>query len=95
MTERDNRAPISNRRTGLSQIQAVTDPATDDLDNDQVRRWAEVIVNGDTSDISHLTAGNRQRIEAEVRRRLRIRLMRLVARAVAQDILADKPHDGA
>lgn len=94
MTERDNRAPIPNRRGGLPHTQAVTDPASETLDRDQVQRWAMVIVNDDTTDISHFTADNRDRIEAEARRLLRRRLMQLIARTIAQDIVAGKPHDG-
>lgn len=94
MTERDNRAPTSNRRGGLPPRQAVTDPTREDLNNDQVRRWAKLIAEGDASPIAHLSADNRDRIESEIRRLLRQRLIRLVARTIAQDIVAGQNHDG-
>lgn len=95
MTERDNRAPITDRRGGLSQQQAVTDPAIDELDNEQVQRWAKLIVEGDESSLAHLSADNRERIESDVRRQLRARLMRMIARTIAQDIMAEQSQHGA
>lgn len=94
MNERDQCAPIPDGRGGLSNRPAVTNPATDDLDNGQIRRWAEVIVNSDTSNINHFTIGNRRRIEAEARRLLQQRLMSLVARTIAQEITAGKTRYG-
>ena len=94
MSDLNTPPPSGGGYDGLPDRDAVIDPAIDELDNDQVRRWAKLIVEGDESSIAHLTADNRDRIESDVRRQLRARLMRMIARTIAQDIVAEQNHDG-
>lgn len=58
-------------------------PPTGGLSDDQVARWADLIAagRGDLSD--DLSPEDRQRLMAAVRQRLRDRLVRLIAQAIA------------
>ena len=94
MNDLNTPPPSGGGYDGRPPREALIDPAIDELDRDQVRRWAEVIANGDTSSINHFTPGNRDRIEAEARRVLRSRLMRLIARTIAQDIVRGNSSTG-
>jgi hypothetical protein len=53
------------------------------VSDDQVARWADLIADGRGDLPDDLSPGERQRLLAAVRQRLRGRLVRLVARAVA------------
>ena len=94
MSDLNTPPPSGGGYDGRPDREAVIDPAIDELDNEQVRRWAKLIVGGDEASIAHLSADNRDRIESDVRRQLRARLMRMIARTIAQDILAEHNHDG-
>ena len=94
MHKRDNCAPAPSGRQKQPSRRLVTDPAHDDLDQDQVRRWAEGIVQSDTP-IAHFSPRNRHLVEAEVRALLRERMLRLVAKAIAHDIVMADKSDGA
>src|SRR5437870_5391640 len=52
---------------------------------DQIQRWAARIAEGEGEFPEELSALDRERLAAEVRRRLRARLLTLIARAIAQD----------
>jgi len=93
MHKRDISVPTENGRNTRPSREFVTDPASDELDDDQVRRWAEVIVKSSES-ITHFSACNRRRVEAEVRRILRQRLLRFIARTIAHDIVTAKDTTG-
>jgi hypothetical protein len=54
-----------------------------DLKDDQVARWAELIADGRDTFPDGLPSPQRERLLAAVRQRLRGRLVRLIARAIA------------
>lgn len=53
------------------------------LSQDQVERWAALIADGRDEAPQDLVEVDRERLHAEVRRQLRDRMVRLVARAIA------------
>jgi hypothetical protein len=61
-------------------------PTAGSLTNDQVRRWAGLIAEGQDEFPKELAAADGQRLLTEVRSRLRDRLLDLVARAAATHI---------
>jgi len=67
------------------------------LTPDQIQRWAALIADGAGEFPQELPAPDRDRLVGEVRRRLRARLITLVARAIAQDLYRRKRgrDDGA
>jgi hypothetical protein len=58
-------------------------PAAPGLGADQVARWADLIAEGRDAFPEGLPAPDHERLLAAVRRRLRDRLVRLIARAIA------------
>lgn len=56
---------------------------TGGLSGDQVARWADLIADGRGDLSDDLSSEDRQRLLAAVRQRLRDRLVRLIARAIA------------
>lgn len=64
------------------------------LSPDQIQRWAALIAEGASEFPQELSAPDRDRLVAEVRHRLRVRLVTLVAKAIAQDLYRRKQgHD--
>lgn len=68
-----------------SQRNPTSPPAapTGGLSDDQVARWADLIADGRGDLPDDLSPEDRQRLLAAVRQRLRDRLVRLIARAIA------------
>jgi hypothetical protein len=59
------------------------------LSRNQVCQWAELIADGRGEFPAELPPPERDRIAAEVRRRLRDRLLRFIARQIARDLGRD------
>ena len=53
---------------------------------EQIQRWAALVADGGGEFPAELEAPDRERLAVEVRRRLRARLVTLVARAIARDL---------
>ena len=68
------------------------DASASRLGDDEIGRLAEMIADGRCELPDDLPATDRQKLEAEVRRRLRERLIRLIARAIAQHLRRDAGH---
>jgi hypothetical protein len=62
------------------------DTSASRLSDDQIDRLAAMIANGCCEWPTHFPARESQRLQVEVRSRLRHRLIRLVARAIALDV---------
>jgi hypothetical protein len=66
--------------------------STGGLSDDQVARWADLIADGRGDLPGDLSPGDRPRLLAAVRQRLRDRLVRLVARAIAERLHRQGGH---
>jgi len=64
------------------------------LSRDQVRRWASLIASGETEFPADLASADRELLLRESRKRLRVRLVRLIARAIALDIQSGRGQGG-
>ena len=64
-------------------------PARGGQSLDQVRLWADLIADGRSEFPADLSALERDRLAAEVRRRLRDRLLRFLGRQIARDLGRD------
>ena len=60
-----------------------------ELSREQIERWAERIADGRDKFPEELSGSNRDRLSSEVRRRLRNRLIHLIARAIAANLRRD------
>jgi hypothetical protein len=66
--------------------QAPTTAAASALTEEQVSRWADLIAEGQDAFPDKLPAADSNRLAAAVRKRLRNRLVRFIARAIAAEI---------
>jgi hypothetical protein len=64
-------------------------PGLHGLTDDQVSRWADLIADGRDDLPDGLPAQDRERLAEAVRRRLRDRMLRLIARAIAARLRRD------
>jgi hypothetical protein len=76
------RLPPADRAPG-------TDNASPRLSDDQLGRLAELIADGRCQPPEDLPPADRRRLQVEVRLRLRARLVRLIARAIAHHLRRD------
>ncbi len=84
------RPPCSRIQSGPIVDIAGSTPApaaiSEALSADQIDCWAELIAAGRDEVPAHLAIADRERLKAAVRHRLRDRLVRLVARAIAMNL---------
>jgi len=70
------------------------DSASLTLTRDQVTLWADRIASGQDEFPTDLLDPDRSALAHEVREKLRLRLMRLVARAIAKQLVSGPPKEG-
>lgn len=80
--------PQTNCSASLAPAVA-TESAPSSLTADQVIRWAELVAAGRSELPSDLSPPDLERLEAAVRKLLKQRMVGLIARAIAADIVRD------
>lgn len=67
-------------------------PLPSSLSHEQLRRWAKLIADGEDEFPGDLASPDRERLAARVRELLGERMLDLIARAIARDIVRRSRH---